>query len=136
MEMSQEIEIPCEECGPGGGTARIGQTFVSNQLRWYRSISCQNGRHIEEDDIGFPPQHVREQLLKQGGRWKLIVSETSREAAMLIIRPALGLSMEETAAAFRLFPVAYTGTKTEAEWLKARMEASNIASQIIESVET
>src|SRR5262245_14248508 len=134
--MNQEIEVPCEECGHGGGTARIGQTFVSNQLRWYRSISCQNGRHIEEDDIGFPPEHVREQLLKHGGRWKLIVSETDRAAATLIVRRALGLSMEETTAAFRLFPVVYTGTKTETEWLKAQMEASNISSQIIEIVET
>ena len=129
--MNQEIEIPCEECGPGGGTARIGQSFVSNQLRWYRSISCQDGRRIEVDDIGFPPQHVREELLKRGGRWKLIVSESNRAAAMLIIRRALDLSMEETAAAFRLFPMVYSGTKTEAEWLKAQMEASNITSQMV-----
>ena len=129
--MNQEIEIPCEECGHCGGTACIGQSFVSNQLRWYRSISCQDGRHIEEDDIGFPPKHVRQELLKRGGRWKLIVSESNRVAVIIIVRRALGLSMEETAAAFRLFPTVYSGTKTEAKWLKVQMDASNIASQMV-----
>ena len=55
-----------------------------------------------------------EELLKRVGRWKLIVGESNRAAAMLIIRRALGLSMEETAAAFRLFPMVYSGTKAEA----------------------
>jgi hypothetical protein len=50
---------------------------------------------------------------------------------MLIVRRALGLSMEVTAAAFRLFPMVYSGTKAEVEWLKAQMEGSNIASQML-----
>jgi hypothetical protein len=69
--------------------------------------------------------------MKRRGRWKLIVSESHRVAAMLIVRRALGLSTEETAAAFRLLPMVFSGTKTEAEWLKAEMDASNIASQMM-----
>jgi len=130
--VSQEIVVPYEECGHAG-TARLGQTIVSNRLRWYRSISCPNCRHIEEDGLGLPPASLRDQLLKVGGRWNLVANEASRVAAMRVIRSALGLSIEETVAAFRLFPVVYTGTKTEAEWLKAQMEASDIPSQVVES---
>src|SRR5215510_13852838 len=108
-----------------GGTARLGQTIVSNRLRWYRSISCPICRHVEEDGLGLPPEPVRDQLLKKGGRWSLVVNEASRVAAMRVIR---SLSLEETVDAFHLFPVVYTGTKTEAEWLKAQMGASDIPS--------
>lgn len=132
--MNQEVEIPCEECAQGGGTARIGQSLVSDELRWYRSILCRDGRHIEEDDIGFPPLRVREELLKWGGRWNLVITGTNKAEALLVIRRALGLSIKETASRLRSFPVVFTGTKTEAAWLKGRMESSNIASQIIEYV--
>jgi hypothetical protein len=130
--MSKEIVVPYEECGHAG-TARLGQTIVSNRLRWYRSISCPNCRHIEEDGLGLPPGPLRDQLLKEGGRWNLVANRASRVAAMRVIRSAWGLSMEETVATFRLFPVVYTGTKTEVEWLKAQMEASDIPLKIIES---
>jgi len=130
--MSQEIVVPYEECGHAG-TARIGQTIVCNRLRWYRSISCLNCTHIEEDGPGLPPGPLRDQLLKEGGRWNLVANAASRVPAMRVIRSALGLSMEETVAAFQLFPVVYTGTKTEAQWLKAQMEASDIPSQMVES---
>src|SRR5215475_6336093 len=56
--VSQEIVVPYEECGHAG-TARLGQTIVSNRLRWYRSISCPNCRHIEEDGLGLPPASLR-----------------------------------------------------------------------------
>jgi hypothetical protein len=133
--MSQQITVPYEECGHGG-TARLGQTIVSNELRWYRSISCPNCGHIEEDGIGFPPEDLRDQLLKQGGRWKLVANEANRVAVLKIIRSSLGLSMEEAAATLRHFPTVYTGTKTEAQWLKTQMEASHISSRIVESVES
>jgi hypothetical protein len=130
--VSQEMLTP-HECGHGG-TARLGQTIVSNQLRWYRSISCPSCGHIEEDGVGVPPKELRDRLLKEGGRWKLVANGPHKAAPIKVVRSALGLS-GEAASAFRLFPVLYIGTKTEAEWLKARMDASNLASQIVESVE-
>lgn len=133
--MSQEILLPCEECGHEG-TVRLGQTVVGNQLRWYRSVSCPSCGHIEVDGVGIPPEHMRDQLLQKGGRWNLLVTEANKKArAIRVIRNALGLSMEETAARLRVFPIVYTGTKTEVEWLKGEMEASNVISQIIECVE-
>jgi hypothetical protein len=45
------------------------------------------------------PGHPR-WMLKLGGRWKLIASETNRAAAIPIIRRALGLSIGETVATF------------------------------------
>lgn len=132
--MSQEILVPYEECGHGG-MARLGQTIVHNRLRWYRSISCPSCGHVEEDGVGIPPEHLRDQLLKRGGRWKLLVNEADKAAAIRVIRIALSLSLEETAATLRAFPVVYTGTKTEVEWLKGQMDASNITSQTIESIE-
>jgi hypothetical protein len=47
----------------------------------------------------------------------------------------LGLSTEESAAAtlrrFSAFPVVHVGTRTEAEWLKAHMDAAQVASQVV-----
>jgi hypothetical protein len=131
--VSQEFLIPHEECGHGG-TDRLGQTIVSNQLRWSRSISCPSCGHIEKDGVGLPPEELRDRLLKDGGRWKLVASGSDKAAAIKVIRSALGLT-GEAASAFRLFPVLYVGARTEAEWLQAQMEASNLASQIVESSE-
>jgi hypothetical protein len=79
---------------------------------------------------------LRDLFLKEGGRWQLAVGEADRAAAMRVVRKALNLLMEEAAAAtFQRFPTVYAGTRTEAEWLKAQMVASGIASQIAESGE-
>jgi hypothetical protein len=82
--------------------------------------------------VGRPPEKLRDRLLKDGGRWKLVASGSDKAAAINVIRTALGLS-GEAAYAFRLLPVLYVGTRTEAEWLQAQMEASNLASQIVET---
>jgi hypothetical protein len=86
--------------------------------------------------VGLPPAPLRDFLLKEGEQWRLVVNEANRVAAIRVVRKALGLSMEEAAAAaFRRFPVVYTGTRTEAEWLKTQMEASDVASQIAQSAD-
>jgi hypothetical protein len=84
--------------------------------------------------VDLPPKWLRDRLLKEAGRWKLVANGSDKAAAIKVVRSALGLS-GEAASAFRLFPVVYVGTKTEAAWLKARMDASNLASQILEIVE-
>jgi hypothetical protein len=84
--------------------------------------------------MGLPPKELRDRFLKAGGRWKLVANGPNKAAPIMVVRSTLGLS-GEAASAFRLFPVLYIGTKTEAEWLKARMDESNLASQIVESVE-
>jgi hypothetical protein len=85
--------------------------------------------------VGLTPAHLRDPLLKAARRWKLVAKEANRAAAIKVIRSALDLSMEEAAASSGVFPVLYIGTKTEAEWLKAQMDASNLTSQIVESAE-
>jgi hypothetical protein len=82
--------------------------------------------------VGPLPEQFRDRLLRDAGRWKLVASGPDKAAAIKVIRRALGLSGEE-ASAFRLFPVLYVGTRTEAEWLKAQMEVSNLGSQIVET---
>ena len=76
--MSQEVLTP-QECGHGG-TVRLGQTIVSNQLRWYRSMSCPSCGHTEEDGVGVPPKKLRDRLLKEGGRWKLVANGPNKAA--------------------------------------------------------
>jgi hypothetical protein len=105
---------------------------VSSRLLWYRSISCPACGRIEEDGEGLPPQEFRARLLQEGGRWKLVATGPAKAAAIKVIRSAFAVPLGE---AFRLFPVLYIGTKTEAEWLKAQMEASNMAVNIEEVVE-
>jgi hypothetical protein len=129
-DMAQQIRIPYDGC-IHGGIAFLGQTIASNELRWYRSFSCPVCGHVEEDGTGFPPPAWRELLLNEGGRWNLVADGTNRAAAIQVMRAALALSMEEAAAALRQFPVLYAGTVTEAEWLKALLEASGLASQIV-----
>jgi hypothetical protein len=133
--MGHELHVRCSSCGRGGA-GRVGQTVVSNQLRWYRSTSCVNCGHVEEDAIGFPPAPLRDLFLKEGGHWQLTVSEADRVAAIRVVRTALGFLLEEAAAvSLRRFPAVYVGTRTEVEWLKARMDASGVGSQIAESGE-
>ena len=129
--MGQQVVIPHESCGHRG-TTRFGQIIVSSRLLWYRSISCPACGRIEEDGEGLPPEEFRAHLLQEGGRWKLVARGPAKSAAIKVIRRALAVPLGE---AFRLFPVLYIGTKTEVEWLKAQMEASNVAANIAEIVE-
>ena len=127
--VDQPIRMPCSACGHDGA-AQLSQAVCSKQLRWSRSIDCPNCGIVEEDDIGFPPEALREKILQAFGRWTLVVGEQDRLAAIKIIRNAFDLSMEEAAARKRAFPVLYIGTRVEAEWLKALMSASGIASEV------
>jgi hypothetical protein len=132
--VGQEVQIPCDRCRHGS-VVRVGQTVVDGQLRWYRSFSCQHCGNAEEDGVGFPPAELRDLLLESGGRWKLVVGEAKRVAAIKVLRSVLGLATEESAAAtlrrFSAFPVVHVGTRTEAKWLKAHMDAAQVASQVV-----
>lgn len=127
--MDQPIPMPCPACGHDGA-AQLSQSARSGQLRWSRSIDCPTCGVIEEDDIGFPPEPLREKILQGFGRWTLVVGDADRLAAIGVVRSALKLSMQETAARKHAFPVLYIGTKAEAEWLGALMGASGIASEV------
>lgn len=52
---------------------------------------------MEADDIGFPPDEIRQIILSEEGEWYLVIeeSESKRAAAVKILRQALDLSLAE-----------------------------------------
>jgi hypothetical protein len=122
-EMGRGTSVPCKRCGREG-MARLAQAIVFKQLRWHQATSCTGCGYVEEEDgIGFPPQQLRDRILRDAGRWKLLASGLDRARAIKVVRSVLGLT-GEAASAFRQFPVLYIGTRTEADWLKTHMGAA------------
>lgn len=93
-------------------------------------MTCPGCGHVEEDGEGLPPKPLRDQLLTEGGRWRLALKDGDRVAVIKTVKSAFGLSLKEASAAARMFPTVYIGTKTEVEWLKLKLEASSAVAQV------
>ena len=127
--MSEQANSPHKACTHPEATARVGQVIIGEKLLWTRSYSCPHCTAIEEDGDGMPPKEARALLLAQNGVWELVVTGNTG-AALKVLKSALGLSMAEAEDFLHNLPVAYTGTKTEAEWLQAQMTAAGITSRV------
>lgn len=111
----------CEFCG-NQITATMGQSVVGDQLRWHCSYQCSHcGSNIELDDIGYPPEEIRNELLAAGGKWNLLVDEPPqhRIQIMKILRQTCNLTLAEAKAASQHIPgKVASGTQPEMEWLR------------------
>ncbi|QEG40201.1 hypothetical protein UC8_22080 [Roseimaritima ulvae] len=89
---------------------------------------------MEADDSGLPPEDVRAQMLKSGGRWGLDVTTEGprRIEACKILHCDLGTIMDEVKPMKQRMPgIVYTGTRAEMEWLCRRLSQFEINSTVL-----
>jgi hypothetical protein len=113
------------------GTELVQQTWVPGVLRWSISFRCDAcGAANEADGTGLPPADLRDALLEQSGRYRVIFRSGSKVIAMKTLRATLGgeLSLEDARA--RVDGALYTGTQAEAQWLKD-MLAPHVGCEIV-----
>ncbi len=118
--------MPCPRCGATGAVG-IGQSCVHGELRWYESTKCkQCGLHSEADGFGFPPEEIRNWLIKNEGTWLVKIDDVKstvnaakvlRRALLIDVKMALSLLRSES-------KVIYSGTKGESLWLQKLLEES------------
>lgn len=128
-----QIEYKCFECN-NVIQANIYQSSIDWQLRWSSSYECPYCASINEtDDIGFPPQAIRQKIIDEEGEWQLRIDERSSSGkikALKIIRQILNLSIKEASELIRDYSKIAKGTKTEMNWLKKRLLENNIQSKV------
>ena len=109
----------------------IGQIAESHQLRWSLSYDCQYCDFVMEmDDVGLPPEEIREKIMQQIGVWQLIIPEVeySNKARLLkALRRIFNLSIQEVSRFSQQNPI-YKGTKIEVEWYQKLLEYEGINS--------
>ena len=124
----------CSNCGQNSHMT-AAQTVVEGALRWYESYLCRFcGAAQEIDGTGFPPDDIRDSLLKAEGRWeiRLLQQEINKVAAMKVLRTTLDLSLLEAKQILGL-PLSkpfFYGTRTEMLWLKRCLEYADIQAEI------
>ena len=132
-----QVKYQCDECQKTV-IASIGQTVINSQLRWYLSYECPScNSAIEMDDVGFPPDEVRQNILAEEGEWDLILKETElKNKAKLskLIRQALNLSLQEVLQRLKNLPIITSGTRTEMQWLKQILAEESIDSSVEQKI--
>lgn len=100
----------------------VGETTVDNYLRWYVAYKCPFcGESVEMDDVGLPPDHIRNLLIDAEGKWGLNVKVGLEKKTKLIsiLRQVLNLSLVDAGKITKLIPgIIIRGSKTEMEWLQ------------------
>lgn len=90
-----QIQGHCVDC-QGEIKLQIGQAVINHAQRLHTSYICLFcGAAVEADDIGFPPDEIRQLILSEEGERYLVIeeSESKRVAAVKILRQALDLSL-------------------------------------------
>jgi DNA-directed RNA polymerase subunit RPC12/RpoP len=135
--MTSKIEYNCTSCGKSI-YAEVGQTVISDHLKWYISYQCQDcGAVVEVDDVGLPPETIRALLIQNGGRWKLRLEDknSNRVTTAKVLRKALGLSIADTASRMKQIPgTLYAGTQAEVEWLAQVLASEGVVDTRIEYI--
>ena len=113
----------------------VGQSVYDRKLVWHQSYRCPNcGMAIEEDDIGSPPDELRQLILEQEGSWCLQIAEIGDSAiiAAKILRKLMNLSLPDIANVKKKIPGEVTiGTQVEMEWLVKNLRAEGIQAFIL-----
>ncbi|MBL8193113.1 MAG: hypothetical protein JNM06_04775 [Blastocatellia bacterium] len=116
----------------------IGQIAFDGELRWSLSYNCPYcGDCIEMDDVGFPPNHVREALMSLYGKWGLSVNESKEKKVKIIsiIRKAFRLSIGEVGKLIKQLPgVILTGTEAEMKWLNYLLEEEGLNAKVVKII--
>ena len=132
-----KITYNCTSCGKPLD-AEVGQTAVRGHLKWYISYHCQNCDAVgEADDMGIPPEEIRDLLIQKQGRWELRVDGRAANRVIIakVLRRALGLSLAEVTHLMKSIPsLLYCGTQVEAEWLAGILASEGIVARAVGSV--
>lgn len=131
-----QIVQSCDSCD-ATVLAEVDQTVIDGDLRWYVSLRCPNcGSAVEFDDIGLPPDEIRESLIQCDGRWDLHLERMPGDAASIsqVLRSALGWSLSDSLSRLKAGTVRiYSGTRVECEWLKVRLRDVAVSSKVVRS---
>lgn len=118
--MSQ-IREACWECQKTI-KVEIGQVAFDYQLGYSLSYNCPYcGAIAELDDVGFPPEDIRQYIINQEGKYFLKIGHSNAKnkvISMKIIRQALELSIPEVLNLFNSYSNIAEGTKVEVKWLQ------------------
>lgn len=100
-----KIDYECQRCG-SQGLAECYETTIDRRLRWSCSFRCRIcDAAVEEDGIGFPPTHVRQAILRDGGRWNVVLTSPSATArVLLILRTLVPSTLKELMVALQPSP--------------------------------
>jgi len=132
-----KIKYNCGYCSSCGKSVRasVDQTIIEGCLKWYVSYQCQScGAVVEADDIGLPPEEIREFLIQNQGRWELRLDgrEANRVIVARVLRKALVLSLTEVTNLTKSIPgTLYLGTQVEVEWLAQVLASQGIAARVV-----
>jgi len=129
-----KIKYNCASCGKSLN-ASVDQTVTEGCLKWYVSYQCQScGAVVEGDDIGLPPEEIRELLIQNQGGWELRLDgrEANRVIVARVLRKALGLSLTQVTSLTKSIPgILYFGTQVEVEWLAQALASQGIAAHVV-----
>ena len=129
------IRFQCQSCGREL-PADCNQTFIDGPLRWCCSSRCSEcGSAIESDDIGFPPDEIRQRILESDGCWEVLMTHKSNLNGKLVavLRDQLNLTLSEIAERFRNVPgVIFSGTRVEAAWIKKLLIEAGTDADIVQ----
>lgn len=132
--VAQPVRESCPDCGAVIEVS-VGQ-FVTpdGELVWSRSIRCHPcGLAIEEDDMGFPPESIRQQLVATWGRWAVVLHDgASRTMAVKVLRARLGWDLRQAGDHLRsVTRTFWRGTEAEARWLKHHLTEAGVRADTV-----
>lgn len=132
------IQNSCHECH-NLIPFKIGQTAINNKLRWYISYSCPFcGSSMEFDGIGYSPEEIRQEILKDEGEWEIIIENFNQQKQNITksLRKILELSaleLHQKLKTLRENPsILYSGTQSEMEWLYTYLKSDGIESIVLQ----
>ena len=131
-----ETKYSCDNCDREINI-KIHQTIIDRNLRWSISYVCPFcSIAIESDDIGYPPEDIRQIILITEGEYQLSVTQPNlnKVKAVKILRNALDISIMEASQILKLFPQpALRGTKIEMIYLQQLFKAEGIEAEILKN---
>ncbi|AFY56835.1 hypothetical protein Riv7116_4414 [Rivularia sp. PCC 7116] len=128
-----KTEDYCDECKKKINIS-VQQTVMNQRLRWSISYICPFcSSMIESDDIGFPPDDIRQLILAEEGEYQLFIKqpELNKVKAVKVLRDALEISITEASNILKLFPKPIVnGTKIEIFYLQKLLECEGIEAEV------
>jgi ribosomal protein L7/L12 len=129
-----KIESYCYDCQKPIDV-EVSQTVINLCLRWSTSYTCSFcGAMVESDDIGFPPDEIRQSILSEQGEWHLAIEklEANKVVVMKTLRQTLNLSIIEVKQLLKnCSSSSIQGTQAEMQWLKEHLASEGIQAIII-----
>lgn len=133
-----EIKRNCTNCS-AEIISDIGQNVTPNgSLRWYEAYHCPNcNADLEFDDIGIPPDYIRNLILESEGEWTLVVKSLDKSKKFdftKVLRNLFNYSLQDAIKILSKIPgIIYQGTQAEVQWIQKHLDDYDIDSEIMRS---